>query len=426
MPECNLPYHHETMTVRVPQANFLGVFESKVNSFSPPLSESNLVEQALAEPIGSPRLDQLVCGKREMVLITSDHTRPVPSALTLPILLHHIRQANPAIQITILVATGFHRATTREELLAKFGRTIVENETIIIHDSRDASQLVNLGRLPSGGELWLNRRIIETELLIAEGFIEPHFFAGFSGGRKSVLPGVAGAESIMANHCAEFIASPHAHTGLLDGNPIHEDMLWAARQAKLQFILNVILNDKKEVIHAVAGDMEKAHLNGCEFLKQLCQIPRTEADIVITSNGGYPLDQNIYQAVKGMTAAEAAGTNDAVIIMIAACNDGHGGQSFYDQLAGARSPLALLEHTATVPRNQTVPDQWEYQILARILSRHHVIMVTQHCAPETIRAMHMEHCETADQALARALQLKGENARVAVLPDGVSVIVAGA
>jgi nickel-dependent lactate racemase len=422
MVEISLPYAQKHLSVQIPVANLEGVWESRVNDYDPGVAESAVVEQALDQPIGSSSLEHLVAGKRDMVIITSDHTRPVPSALTLPILLQRIRAANSEIKISILIATGFHRATTHEEMVAKFGAEIVENETLVVHDSHDRSQLVNMGTLPSGGEFWLNRLAVETELLISEGFIEPHFFAGFSGGRKSVLPGVAGAETILANHCAEFIASEQARTGLLEDNPIHRDMLYAARQANLRFILNVVLNDKKQVIHAVAGDVEKAHLQGCEFLKGLCQIPRSEADIVITSNGGYPLDQNIYQSVKGMTAAESAAGKDGVIIMVAACNDGHGGQSFYDQVAAAASPGELLANTVGVPRDRTVPDQWEYQILARILSRHPVLLVTQDCPQDMIRAMHMEPFASIEEALQRARQIKGDNARISVIPDGVAVI----
>jgi nickel-dependent lactate racemase len=422
MVEISLPYAQEHLSVQIPTANLQGIWESRVNDYDSGVAESAVVERALDQPIGSLSLEQLVAGKRDMVIITSDHTRPVPSALTLPILLRRIRAANPEIKISILIATGFHRATTHEEMVAKFGAEIVTNERLIVHDSQDRSQLVNMGTLPSGGEFWLNRLAVETELLISEGFIEPHFFAGFSGGRKSVLPGVAGAETILANHCAEFIASEQARTGLLEDNPIHRDMLYAARQANLRFILNVVLNDRKQVIHAVAGDLEKAHLQGCEFLKGLCQIPHSEADIVITSNGGYPLDQNIYQAVKGMTAAESAAGEDGVIIMVAACNDGHGGQSFYEQVAAADTPRDLLARTVGVPRDRTVPDQWEYQILARILSRHPVLLVSKDCPPEMIRTMHMEPFASIEQALQRARQIKGENARISVIPDGVAVI----
>ncbi len=403
--------------------NLLGIFSGGVTLAEDVPDQSERVRMAMAEPIGSEFLEEQVKNKHNMVVITSDHTRPVPSKTIMPLILEEARRGNPDIEITILVATGFHRATTRAELIDKLGAEIVEAEKIVVHDSRDRSELVRLADLPSGGEMWINRLAVETDLLIAEGFIEPHFFAGFSGGRKSILPGVAGAETVLANHCAEFISSPHACTGSLTGNPIHCDMLFAAREVDLAYIVNVVIDENKRIIKAFAGDFEVAHLAGCEFLRELVEIEVPAADIVITSNGGYPLDQNIYQAVKGMTAAEAAVNDGGVIIMVAACNDGHGGQSFYDHLADAESPVALLEKVALIPRDKTLPDQWEFQILARILNRHTVIMVTDQCDAQMITNMHMEHSESVEGALKRAYDLKGHAASVAVIPDGVSVIV---
>jgi len=400
-----------------------GELQSRVNSYSCADTQEKLVEQALDHPIGSAGLEKMARGKRSVVIITSDHTRPVPSKITLPILLRLLRSANPGIDISILVATGYHRATSAEELRRMFGDAIVDNEKIVIHDSRDDAAMVHLGKLPSGGELWINRLAVETDLLIAEGFIEPHFFAGFSGGRKSVLPGIAGYQTVLANHCSKFIASEYSRTGILDKNPIHKDMVFAARKAGLAFILNVVLNSDKRIIRAFAGDMEAAHLEGCRFLGDLCRVPRIEADIVVTSNGGFPLDQNVYQAVKGMTAAEACCRDGGVIVMVAACNDGHGGQSFFDNLKNAADAREILDRVAGVPMEETVPDQWEFQILARILDRHTVILVSDQIDPAMVIAMHMEHAFHPREAMERAYSLMGKSAKVAVIPDGVGVIV---
>lgn len=419
----NIPYARTHLKAEIPTANLIGVFCGKMQRAGDQPSQKERVRLAMAAPIASPPLIELVKNKRTMVVITSDHTRPVPSQIIMPLILEEARRGNPRIEITILVATGFHRATTRAELVEKFGVEIVDQENIVVHDSQNASELVRLHDLPSGGELWLNRRAIATDLLIAEGFIEPHFFAGFSGGRKSVLPGVAGTETVLANHCADFISSPQACTGSLTENPIHQDMVFAAEQAHLAYILNVVIDDQKRIVRAFAGHAEKAHWAGCDFLRALAGIEVPAADIVITSNNGYPLDQNIYQSVKGMTAAEAAVNDRGVIIMVAACSDGHGGLSFYNHLAEAQSPGALLKMVAGIPRNQTIPDQWEFQILARILNRVTVIMVTDQCDPEMIKKMHMLHAQNVAQALEMAFELKGSTATVAVIPDGVSVIV---
>lgn len=417
-----IPYHKTHIPIEIPDENFVCSLVANSENFKMTGTEQEIVERALDNPIGSKSLEELVQGKKNMVIISSDHTRPVPSRITMPIILRRIRQANPDIKITILIATGFHRPTTKQELIDRYGAEIVAKENIVVHRSRD-DEMADLGTLPSGGKLLLNKVAIDTELLIAEGFIEAHFFAGFSGGRKAILPGIASATTVMANHCSEFIASPFARTGILENNPIHKDMLYAAAQAKLAFILNVVIDAKKQIIAAFAGDSEKAHVKGCEFVLNMSQVEKNPTDIVITTNGGYPLDQNIYQSVKGMTAAEANCKAGGVIIMVAGLSDGHGGESFCKMVTEAQSPQKLLEEFSHIPRNETKPDQWEAQILCRILSKHKIIMLTDMCDEQLITGMHMEYAKTFDAALKRAFEIMGENATVSLIPDGVSVIV---
>ena len=307
MPVVQFPYGKEFMQLDIPASRLQGILVSELHHYNAEKSQEALVREAMGKPIGTPSLRELAAGKQKVVLIASDHTRPVPSKAIIPPMLEEIRQGNPQADITILIATGCHRGTTKEELIGKFGADIVENEKIYIHDCDETDMLVHVGTLPSGGDLMINRLAYEADLLVAEGFIEPHFFAGYSGARKSVLPGVAARKSVLANHCSEFIAHPCARTGILEGNPIHEDMVYAARKANLAYIVNVVINEKKEAIYAVAGDMEQAHAVGCGFLSKLCGAHAAPADIVITTNGGYPLDQNVYQSVKGMTAGGGDG-----------------------------------------------------------------------------------------------------------------------
>ena len=417
-----IPYHKTQIPIEIPDENFVCSLVSETENFKRNGSEREIVEKAMDNPIGSKTLEELVQGKRSIVIISSDHTRPVPSRITMPIILRRIKEGNPDIKITILIATGFHRPTTRQELIERYGEEIVARENIVVHRSHD-DEMADLGTLPSGGKLLLNKVAIDTDLLIAEGFIEAHFFAGFSGGRKAVLPGIASATTVMANHCSEFIASPFARSGILENNPIHKDMLYAAAQAKLAFILNVVIDEKKEVIAAFAGDSEQAHVKGCEFVLNMSQVKKNPTDIVITTNGGYPLDQNIYQSVKGMTAAEANCKAGGVIIMVAGLSDGHGGESFCKMVTETPSPQKLLEEFSRIPRDKTKPDQWEAQILCRILSKHKIIMVTDMCDEQLILGMHMEHAKTFEEALRRAFEIKGKNATVSLIPNGVSVIV---
>jgi nickel-dependent lactate racemase len=420
----SIPYARKHTIFEIPAEMDYEILRSSAVPVPEGVSQDDLVRKAMALPISSPRLSELACGKKTATIICSDHTRPVPSKHILPHMLAELRQGNPDIQITLLIATGCHRHTTKEELIGKMGEAIVNNEHILVHDCLDENSLTDVGILPSGAKLRINRAAVDTDLLVAEGFIEPHFFAGFSGGRKSILPGVCSRTTVLGNHCAKFIASPCARTGVLEGNPLHRDMLAAARLAKLKYIVNVLIDEKKQAVAAFAGDPFEAHAKGCAYLASYATVKPTRlADIVITSNGGYPMDQNIYQSVKGLTAAEGAAAEKAVIITSASCLDGNGGDSFYQTLAECKSPAALLESILKVPQDQTIPDQWESQILARILAAHHVIFVADPSVKEQIQDMKMDYAATLEEAFQTAIKEKGKDAKLTVIPDGISVIV---
>lgn len=418
----SLPYGEEELSVDIPENRLQGVLTSDLHHYRPTATPQELIEESLRNPIGSPPLCKLAEGKQKVVLIASDHTRPVPSQLIIPPMLREIRKGNPHADITILIATGCHRATTQEELVTKFGKELAQQEKIVIHDCDDPFQVV-LGTLPSGGELIINKLAAEADLLLAEGFIEPHFFAGFSGSRKSVLPGISSRATVLANHCSEFISNPRSRTGILDGNPIHTDMIWAAKRAKLAFIVNVVINSQKEVIYSVAGDMEAAHKVGCEFVSSLCKVRGKPADIVISTNGGYPMDQNIYQAVKGMTAAEATVKQGGVIIMLAKSNDGHGGNHFFHQLADEFDIDKTLSVFLGRSRGETVPDQWQSQILIRVL-QHATVVYLSDAPDEMVRSLHMIPAHSLEDAMKIALSMVAtKDPTITVIPDGVSVIV---
>ncbi|WP_312419820.1 nickel-dependent lactate racemase [Anaerospora hongkongensis] len=419
-----IPYAKSFLQADIPDERLIAVLESKAHTYKPADDEAQLVKMAMENPIGSARLRDLAKDKQNIVIIASDHTRPVPSRIIAPLMLKEIRSGNPDADITFLIATGFHRATTKAELIEKFGETIVNNEKISIHDCRDDGRMVNIGKLPSGGDLVINKLAVEADLLIAEGFIEPHFFAGFSGGRKSVLPGIASEVTVLANHCAKFIASDKACAGNLQDNPLHLDMLFAARQAKLAYIVNVVIDAEKKIIQAFAGDFNLAHEKGCEVAGRLAAVKAAPADIVITSNGGYPLDQNIYQAVKGMSAAEATVKSGGVIIICAACNDGHGGEDFFYWFAKASGGAQeVWDNIMRLEACDTIADQWEAQILARIQLKAQVILVTDQCDHSLIETFGMKAANTLAEAIEIAESIVGKKAMVTVIPDGVSVIV---
>ena len=416
----HVPCHKSLAEFRIDKKNHLGNFSPQC---APPVPDQAVeVFRAMANPIGSPRLKTLAENAKTCVIICSDHTRPVPSKFIIPAMLSELRAGNPQMDITLLIATGVHRETSREELVQKFGENIVQNEKIVVHDARDGAAMTEIGILPSGGKLAVNSLAVNCDLLVAEGFIEPHFFAGFSGGRKSVLPGIASRETVLANHCSEFINHPCARTGVLQDNPIHQDMLFAARAVGLQFIVNTVIDPEGQIVRAFAGDVEAAHLEGTEFCRKQAEVAVPEADIVISSNGGYPQDMNVYQAVTGMTAAEAVCRPGGVIIMVAGCCDGHGGESFYRNMAGGASPDTILQEVLSRSREETQPDQWQYQILARILKKYKVIMVAPMCDRSLLKEMMLDPAPSPEAALKMAFEYVGSSAKVVVLPDGVSVI----
>lgn len=414
-----LPYGKDHIIAHLPDEWETDVIQPK--PWVTAADEREIVNQALQRPYGGQSLRELAKGKRTVCIVTSDHTRPVPSQITLPLLLKELRAGNPEIQVKILIATGCHRGCTTEELLQKFGEDLISREIFLMHDSDSDESVRFVGLLPSGGRLYLNKEALDAELLIAEGFIEPHFFAGFSGGRKSVLPGIAARKTVMYNHNAAFIQHENARAGCLAGNPIQADMAAAAKMAGLSFILNVILDEKKRVTAAFAGEPEHAHAAGCSCLAAHAGIRPSKAPVVLTTNGGYPLDQNLYQCVKGLATAEQFCEQDGVIILAAACEDGLGGESFYRTMAAAASPSALMNEILSVPAEETRIDQWQYQILARILQRRKVIVVTNDALQDKIEQMHMHFAASIEEALQKAADRIGQYRKVIIIPDGVGV-----
>lgn len=416
-----IPYYTSTLDLHVEEENLKAVLTAKMHGFHAEKSQEQLVLDALEHPVGSPRLRTLAEGKRKIVIVTSDHTRAVPSKITLPLLLKEIRSGNPDADITILIATGLHRPTTEEEQRRMFGDAIVDHEKIAINNAFAPEQFVELCTLPSGAVFQVNRLAAECDLLVTEGFVEPHFFAGFSGGRKSILPGICSERTVNENHSYKAVSHPRSNSGMLKDNPIHADMLCAAKAVNVQFIFNVALDGEKKIVAAWAGDLEKAHEAGVAFIRQWSQCPVVTGDIVITSNGGYPLDQNLYQSPKAMATAEACAGEDGVIIMCCSCCDGMGGAHF-GQLIQRGTPDEIDRYLSSIPPEKTIPEQWCTQVCVRVLRKHPVILVTTFLSHDEVRKANMIPASTPDEALEIAYRLKGEQASVVVIPDGVSVL----
>jgi len=416
-----LPYGRGHVTLDVDLPN-LTVVSSKPR---PPLSDplSSLAE-SLKRPLSSPPLSDLCRGAESVLVIVPDKTRAFPFRLVLPEVLRAVKSASPQASTRVLVATGLHRPHGSEELEELVGREVASEYEVVSHDAEDEGLLADTGRRTSWGTpVVVNRGVLESDLVVALGLIEPHFFAGYSGGRKSLLPGVAGRDAILANHGFRMIGHPKARYGCLSGNPIHEDMVEFMRMTRLDFIVNVTLNERKEVTGVFCGDPVEAHLAGVRFLESYVRVPvRGRADVVIVTNGGYPLDRDLYQAVKGIATGELVVREGGAIVVLAECVDGLGGhEEFHELFVGARSPEEVLER---IRRREPVKDQWQAQILARVLARARVVVVTD-MSHSVVEDMLMTPASSVEEALEEAARLAGRDlrsARVVAVPEGPYVI----
>ena len=384
-----------------------------------PGNATDIVREALRAPIGSPTLRELTEDVRKILLITNDNTRPMPSKITLPLIIEEFFYPQTSYDITIQIANGLHRKMTKEEMLERIGPELCGRYPVVNHDAHDDAMLDFVCDLSTGTPLYLNKRVTQSDLVISEGFIEPHFFAGFSGGRKSMVPGVAGAKTIMSNHCPQNIANRYAVIANLHDNPVHNELMEAMKQTPLRFILNVALDSEKRIMAAFSGDPEQAHRTGCNYVTEKMSLPCTPAPIVVTSNNGYPLDRNMYQIVKGIDAAARAAQPDGVIIMAAQCMDGVGHIEYYELLRRFSNRMELYEATKT---GESEIDKWQVQVLARALKDHRVILVSEGVDAAIAKDFFFEYAGSVEEALEMAYESKGADARVNVIPDGPVII----
>ncbi|MCL1854249.1 MAG: nickel-dependent lactate racemase [Clostridia bacterium] len=417
MKPIHLPYGRDEMELRLPEGLQCQILEPK--AYDPGASADEILKNAMENPIGSPGLRAISRSAKRTLLITNDHTRPMPSTLTIPAIMRNLGTGKEDGRPTILIATGLHRPMTQQEMHEQFGMEICGAYTLVNHIAKDKANLVSFGKMSTGNELFLNRLVLESDLVIAEGFIESHFFAGFSGGRKSILPGVAGASTILANHKPENIACYSAQQACLAGNPIHDECVEAARMSGLQFILNVALDKNKRIIGAFAGDPIEAHLAGCRFVEETMSVKAEKADIVVTSNNGYPLDRNLYQVVKGIDTASRVAKAGGVIVMAARCEDHVGHDAFRDLILSCGTVRELCEKTSVSPSEV---DKWQVQVPARGLARHKVILVSEGIERDLAERMFFTHAKTIGEAMDIAFLMAGNGASISVMPEGPVII----
>jgi nickel-dependent lactate racemase len=379
------------------------------------------LRQALLDPIGSPPLRDLVKAEDRVGIVFCDITRPAPSHLMIPAILEELAHV-PRQNITLFNALGTHRPNTQEELRGMLRDELVDNYRIVQNNAFDQATQVHLGITQRGHEIWLNREFVESDAKILTGFIEPHFFAGFSGGGKMVMPGMAGQRTVLGNHDAGMIADPQARWGGTRGNPIWEEIREVALRVNPTFMLHVTLNRDKEITGIFGGDLDAAHAAGCAFVKKTAMVPVPQPfDIVITTNSGYPLDLNLYQSVKGMSAAAQVVRERGAIIVAADCWDGVPEHGLYGQLLReADSPRALLDtiHTPGFLKQ----DQWQAQIQAQIQIKADVYVRTDNLTHEQIEMALFKPSPRVEDTLNLLLDRYGPDARICVLPEGPQTI----
>ncbi len=408
-----LAYGSGTHAVAFP-AGRTDLFEPRPTPGLP--DEKRAFKDALNRPIGSPPLRTRIRRDSRVCIVFTDITRATPNSRIIPWLLEELAD-HPRDRVTLVNGLGTHRPNTRAELETMLTPAVVNGWTVVNHEPENPAALKDVGLLDSGRPARINRLVAEADVRILTGFIEPHFFAGFSGGPKAILPGTAGLESVMDNHGAKPIAHPGAAFGVTDGNPIWEEMARVAAAVGPSFLVNVTLNDKREITGVFAGELFAAHRRGCEFVKaSAMRAVEREYDVVVTTNSGYPLDLNLYQGVKGLSAGVRILKPGGLLILACECREGVPAGSPFDRLLrSAADPEAVLRAIATPGFH--APEQWQAQILALIRRRGRILLYSA-LPDDAVRAAHMEPCRDIAAAVKRELARLGPESRVAVLPQG--------
>ena len=413
-----LAYGKGALTIEVPDDRTTVI----VPTYLPGLPDvRSALVNALRNPVGTAPLRRMVKPDQTVAISVCDVTRPMPSAELLPVLLGELAHV-PRDQIAILVATGTHRANTREELEAMLGVEVVRDYPVVNHDAFEQNGLKRLGDTPGGVPIWLNRRWVESDVRITTGFVEPHFFAGFSGGPKMVAPGLAGFETIMGLHSARLIGHPSTTWGVIDGNPIHEAVRHVAGQTGVSFSVDVTINRNRQITAVYAGELLAVHRAACQVARRTAMHPVARRfDVVITTNSGYPLDLNLYQAVKGMSAAAQVVRDGGTIICAAECSDGIPDHGEYGVMLASRdTPEALLEMVNTTGHKRH--DQWQVQLQAQILLRSEVFLKSSYLEADQVRAAHLKPADDLQATIWASIERHGPDARVCVLPEGPQTI----
>jgi nickel-dependent lactate racemase len=407
-----LPYGKTDVCVRVPARNLLGSVQPKEQ---PNAADAKAeVERALKEPIGAKRLSEIAKAEHKVAIVVDDATRQALSdVMVLPVLAELNAAGVQDENVTVIFGCGTHRAVTAKEAMSLLGEEVLKRVKTVSHDCK-AQDLVYVGTTKAhGNKVYLNRTFAEADVKVLLGDVDFHYYAGYGGGRKSVLPAVAGEATIKHNHA--MLLHANARTGVLAGNPVHEDMTEAARMAKVDFVVNVVANSKGEVVKAFAGDLEQAFLEAVKAVDEMCRVTvDRRADIVVVSPGGYPADMNLFQAYKAVDNALELVKRGGVVILVAECAEGHGNQVFYDWMVrfGELKPVER-----EIRRNFVLGGHKAYYLL-KALQKHPIILVSSLPDYYAVNVFKLKTARAVNDALGEALKIVGSNGRVWVMPYG--------
>ena len=413
-----IPYGKQEIEVRIPRKNYLATLMPKYRPGAK--DEAGEIRRALDNPIGTPRLREIARGKKSAVIVVNDITRPTATYRLLPPLLEELREAGIGDnQVFFLVATGTHRDNTREELEGMLGKEIMERFRVLNHHCQDESIMVDLGKTRDGIPVVINRLFWEAEVKILTATIAPHQAAGFSGGRKSLLPGLASITTLKQHHSYSCRPDKPA-MGWVEGNMFHENALEAAKMAGTDFILNTVQNHRKEITDVVAGDVETAWLEGVKISRQIFEVKVPHlVEIVITTPGGYPKDIDLYQSQKSMAAAEMVVKEGGTVILPAECKDGVGARGFYEWMSAASCPQDVIDRFIREGYFIGSSKAWLY---SRCLKWAEVILVTKGIDDQTLEKMFTKRADSIEEAIRMALARHGEKAQVVLMRNGSDII----
>ena len=412
-----IAYGKEGLNIEVPDKNLVKVLRMTENPVIPNPREETL--RKIESPIGSPPLSELAKGRKTACIVVCDITRPVPNTTIVPPIIQILEESGiKSEDITILIATGIHRPNEGEELTAILGEEIPKKYRVVNHMSRELDKHEYLGETPNyKASIYVDKTFLAADIRITTGLIEPHLMAGFSGGRKLIVPGVSAFETLKTMHGAAAIAYEKNIEGVIEGNLFHADALFAARLARVDFIVNVTLNENRGITGIFAGDLDRAHLEGVAFMRTQCMDTVDKpVDAVITTSAGYPLDLTFYQAIKGATAAPWILKDGGVLIIAAKIAEGIGSPEFTKLILETKNIEDFLENIKN-PEN-LILDQWQFQKFCQVLVKNEVWLYSDGLDRETQAKLFVTPLDSIENGIEKVIARFGEDAGIAVIPEG--------